>query len=79
MSQSVHAQQWPSHHTHDNVINASNYGGAQTEPPVVSEFNFVNSRVFWLLALVVALAVAHLTRKENLPAGVKRLPKLPGM
>lgn len=79
MSQSVYAQQGPSHYIHDNAINTSDYASAQTESPVVSEFTFLNSRVFWLLALLVALAVAHLARKENLPAGVKRLPKLPGM
>ncbi|KAI7549302.1 cytochrome P450 [Hortaea werneckii] len=79
MSQSVYAQQGPSNYIQDDAINASNYADAHTGSPVVSEFTFVNSRVFWLLALLLALAAAHLVRKEDLPAGVRRLPKLPGI
>lgn len=79
MSQSVYGGQESSHFAYDDALNTSQYAGVQAESPVTPEFSFVNSRVFWAFGLLIALVLAQLAaRKERLPAGVKRLPKLPG-
>lgn len=80
MSQSIQAEQEHPFYSYDDASNASSYAGAEDRSLISSEFSILNSRAFWALGLLAAFVVIRIvTQREKLPAGVKRLPKLPGM
>lgn len=76
MSQTIQAAQ---EHARYYVSNASNHlAGLKVEAPVAAAL--LDSRALWALGVVVALVLARIfTQKPKLPAGVKRLPRVPGM
>jgi hypothetical protein len=74
MAQSIHAANDGPLYSYD-ASNAS----AAFEAPATAATSFLQSKVVWAFGIIVAFVLARiLTQRQKLPAGVKRLPKIPG-
>lgn len=75
MAQSIHASNDAGLYSYE-AGNTSAFDGVQSDAP---EFSLLHSRAVWAFSIVVAFLIARIfTQKQKLPAGVKRLPKIPG-
>lgn len=80
MSQSVKAIQESVLPLTDSYDNSSYTEQPLLEASLPTDFSFLHSKAVWAFATILILVLARIFgSKQKLPAGVKRLPGLPGL
>ncbi|KAF2716666.1 putative P450 monooxygenase [Polychaeton citri CBS 116435] len=78
MAQPVKAAQGSTLYSYEDRLNASD--GSAVDGAASTEFNPMNSKLVWGFSILLVLVIARIfTNRSKLPAGVKRLPRLPGV
>lgn len=76
MSQSVQPAQEQSKYYDSN--NTPSFAGMGADAESSGGLSLLNSQAVWALGLLLSFALGRFTQSQKLPAGFKKLPKVPG-